>query len=265
MLIDTHSHLNFDDFDKDRDEVIKKSLESDVFLINVGSDYKSSVKAVEIAQNYQNGVWASVGLHPGDNKKEVFDYEKYKKLTQSKKVVAIGECGLDFLNISEQDKKKQGALLIQQLNLAKELDLPVILHCRKAHQNLMEILKSQIPRNKKQNGVVHCFTGNWNEAQKYIELGFYLGFNGIIFKFDIEETIKKMPLEKMLLETDCPYLLPPLARHSPQGEGNQHERNEPMFVKYVAERIAEIKNIKVEEVASVTTQNAKNLFKLKYE
>ncbi len=263
MLIDTHAHLNFKDFDKDREEVIKRSLEGDVFMINVGSDYESSVKAVEIAEKYQNKVWASIGLHPQDDKKEVFDYEKYKKLAQSKKVVAVGECGLDFLNVSDEDKKRQEDLLIQQLNLANDLNLPVILHCRKAHQNLIEILKFQETRNKKQNGVVHCFTGNWEEAQQYMELGFYLGFNGIIFKFDVEETIKKMPLEKMVLETDCPFLLPPIRENSFENSRELvFSRNEPINIKYIAQKIAEIRGEPLEIIAETTTQNAKNLFGL---
>jgi TatD DNase family protein len=214
---------------------------------------------------YQNGVWASVGLHPNDNKKEIFDYEKYKKLAQSKKVVAIGECGLDFLNVNEQDKERQKDLLIQQLKLASELNLPVILHCRKAHSDLIEILKLQTT-NYKLQAVIHCFTGSWEEAQQYMELGFYLGFNGIIFKMDLAETIKKMPLERMLLETDCPYLLPSIRENLFENSRELvSSRNEPANVKYIAQKIAEIRGESLEKIAETTTQNAKNLFKLNYE
>ncbi len=248
MYIDTHSHLNFKDFDNDRDEVIKRTLKGEVFLINVGSDYESSQKAIEITTQYENGVYVSVGLHPNDNKKEVFDFQKYKDLAQNKKVVAIGEFGLDFLNIDEQDKFRQKALAKQQFDLAKELDLPVILHCRKAHQELIEMLGTQEIK-----GVVHCFTGNWRQAQKYMALGLYLGFNGIIFKMNVDETIKKMPLDRMLLETDCPFLTPPQA---------QTKRNEPANVKYIAQKIVDIRNESLEKIAQITTENAKKLFKI---
>ncbi|MCX6722411.1 MAG: TatD family hydrolase [Candidatus Staskawiczbacteria bacterium] len=126
--------------------------------------------------------------------------------------------------------------------------MPVIIHCRMAHTDVLEILQGRNLR-----GVIHCFTGNWEEAQKYMDLGFYLGINGIIFKFDIDEVIKKAPLEKLLIETDCPYLTPPQA-------GPKETKNEPIFVKYVAEKIAELKGIGFDEVASATTQNAKKLF-----
>lgn len=253
MFIDTHSHLNFKDFDNDRADVIKKTLESGVFLINVGSDYESSKKARDIASQYEYGVWAGVGLHPSDNKKEVFDYQRYKELAQSKKVVAIGECGLDFLETTkEEEKSKQKDLLIEQINLATELKLPLILHCRKAHKELIEILQQQSKSHNLQ-GVVHCFTGSWEEAEQYMELGFYLGFNGIIFKFDVEETIKKMPLEKMLLETDCPFLTPPQILK---------KRNEPVNVKFVAQKIAEIRSENLEKISETTFENAKKLFNL---
>jgi len=253
MLIDTHSHLNFKDFDKDRTEIIKKTLEGGVFLINVGSDYESSKKAVEIASKYENGVWASIGLHPGDNKKEVFDNQKYKELAQSKKVVAIGECGLDFLETTkEEEKLKQKDLLIEQINLATELNLPLILHCRKAHKELIEILQQQAKANKLQ-GVVHCFTGSWEEAYQYMDIGFYLGLNGIIFKIDVEQTIKKMSIERMLLETDCPFLTPPQILE---------KRNEPINVKYVAQKIAEIRKENLEKTSETTFENAKKLFNL---
>ncbi len=248
MYIDTHSHLNFKDFDNDRDEVIKRTLASGVFLINIGSDYESSKKAVEIATQYGKGVLAGVGLHPGDNKKEIFDFQKYKDLAQNKKVVAIGEFGLDFLNIDEQDKFRQKALAKQQFDLAKELNLPVILHCRKAHNELIKMLGTQEIK-----GVVHCFTGTWQQAQKYMALGLYLGFNGIIFKMNIEETIKRMPLEKMVLETDCPFLTPPQA---------QTKRNEPANVKYIAQKIADARGESLEKIAQITTENAKKLFKI---
>jgi len=250
MLIDTHAHLNFNAFKDDADDAIRRSLENNVWMINVGSQYETSKKAVEIAQRYKEGVYAAVGLHPIHAKDE-FDCREYKKIAESKKVVAIGEIGLDDKPEYSSFKEQQKAVFCQQLNLAKELNLPVIFHCRAAHDELINLLINYpMVQNVRSKGVVHCFTGNWEQAQKYLEMGFYLGFNGIIFKLDLDEIIEKTPLEKVLVETDCPYLTPkPI-------EG----RNEPIYVRYVAEKIAKIKNLNYEEIAEITTKNARELF-----
>jgi len=287
MLIDTHAHLNFSAFKDDVDEVIKRALDNNVWMINVSSKYETSKKAVEIAERYREGVYATIGLHPiyletglvkikndkeeieVKRKEEGFDYEKYKSLAKSPKVVAIGEIGLDYYykpktkRKLELFKEKQRTVFCQQLNLAKELDLPVIFHCRMAHQDLIEILTHLQNSNKftmvnsLPSGVIHCFTGTWEQAKKYLKMGLYLSFNGLIFKniegisvFD--EIIKKTPLEKILIETDCPYLTPP----------PMEDRNEPIYLKYIAQKIAEIKNIDYEKIAQITSQNAKNLFKI---
>jgi len=252
MLIDTHSHLNFKAFDKDRDKVIKRSLTEGVFMINVGSDFATSKMAVEIAHEHKEGVYAAVALHPIHVKDEQFDYGAFKDLAKNKKVVAIGETGLDAM----YPNAKQEEVFLEHLRLANELKLPVILHCRKAHKELLRILKQE-ERSPAQNlwrAALHCFTGSWPEAKQYLNMGLYLGFNGVIFKYDVAETIKKAPLERILIETDCPYLTPPQ-------EGNK--RNEPAFVKYVAQRIAEIRDDKVENISQTTTQNAKAFFGLK--
>lgn len=305
MLIDTHAHLNFSAFKNDVDEVIKRTLENDVWVINVGSQYSTNKRAVEIAEKYERGIFAAVGLHPihlGERKvdasevdsqvifktrAEEFDYEKYKELASSKKVVAIGEIGLDYYykpktkNKLEQFKEKQKEAFLKQLKLAQELDLPVILHCRMAHNDLIKIISNSLGCRKadspegcfpisKRKGVVHCFTGDWEQAQKFLELGFYLGFNGLIFRKipalpDPVEIITQIPLERILLETDAPYLMPPGILRS-LGEGGpqkaQSERNEPLNVRYIAERIAEIKQVSYEKVTETTTQNAKELFKI---
>ncbi|MFC1629613.1 TatD family hydrolase [Patescibacteria group bacterium] len=283
MLIDTHAHVNFNAFKQDSGEVIRRSLDGSVnspqvWMINVGSQYSTSKRAIEIAEKYEKGVYAAVGLHPIHlqtdlvkiktdlkeielkTREEEFDYNKYKILTRSKKVVAIGEIGLDYYyrpktkRKLELFKEKQKKAFLKQLDLAKELNLPVIFHCRFAHDDLIEILNTQYQiQNTKLRGVIHCFTGNWDQAQKYMEMGFYLGLNGIIFKLDLNEVIKKAPLEKILLETDCPYLTPPQ-------EGKK--RNEPSYIKYVAQRIAEIKDIDFEEVSQATTKSARKLFNM---
>jgi len=288
MLIDTHAHLNFSAFKDDVDEVIKRTLENEIWVINVGSQYSTSERAVEIAQRYDRGIYAAIGLHPihleerkvdhsevdsqiiFKTRSEEFDYDKYKELAlrslgEGGKVVAIGEIGLDYYykpktkKKLEEFKEKQKRLFLEQLKLAQELNLPIILHCRMAHEDLLDALNQQLAINNQQlNGAIHCFTGDWQQAQKYLEMGFYFGFNGLIFKKvegapDWQEIIKKLPMEKILIETDCPYLTPP------QHEG---QRNEPLHVKYVAQKIADIKNLSFEEITQITTQNAKTLFRI---
>jgi len=247
MLIDTHAHLNFNAFKNDFDKIIKRSLAEDIWMINVGSNYETSKKAVEIAEKY-NGVFAAIGLHPIHAEDENFNASKYRNLCQPDKVVAIGEIGLDYLKDYKLFKERQKEIFLKQLALAKELNLPIIIHCRMAHDDLLEILKDyQLP------GVIHCFTGSWKQAQRYLDMGFYLGINGIIYKMDLEEVIEKTPMEKILIETDCPYLTPPKPGV---------KRNEPIFVKYIVQEIANIKNIDFQKVAEITSQNARNLFRI---
>lgn len=276
MLIDTHAHLNFAAYDKDRDKVIKRSLESDVWMINVGTNYFTSKKAVEISKNIE-GVFASVGLHPINldtdlikmhrDESEIdedfsfekeFDFQKYGELILKgqQKVVAVGEIGFDFWyrpkskSKREQFKEKQKELFQEEVKLAKEFELPLILHCRLGYDDLIgELSKVKY----KFGGVLHCFCGNWKEAEVFLEMGYYIGFNGIIFKLKLDEIIKKTPLEKMLIETDCPFLTPPKVKK---------ERNEPINMKYIAEKIAKVKNINTREIEKITTENTNKLFNL---
>ncbi len=259
MLFDSHTHLNFAAFNADREEVIKKCLDDNVWMLNVGTNYETSKKAIEIAEKYPEGVYAAIGLHPINLDEEDFDYEKYKKLAlSSKKVVAIGEIGLDYWYKPKTKRKlalfkqKQKELLLQELKLAYDLNLPVIFHCRMAHDDLLKILELEVISYKLQ-GVIHCFTGDLQQAEKYLASGFYLGFNGIIFKLNLDEIIKKTPLDRILIETDCPFLTPP---------DFSEERNNPLSVKFVAEHIAKIKNTSFEKIAEATSQNAKTLFKI---
>ena len=276
MLIDTHAHLNFSAFDKNRDKIIRKCLDNNVWVVNVGTNLITSKQVVELAENYEKGIYASIGLHPMNletglvkmkadvsERKSIesdFDYEEYRKLVQSKKVVAIGEIGLDYYWRPKTKKKKelfkdkQKELLLQQLKLAKELNLPVIFHCRMANHDLFRIL-SENPGLKPKKAVAHSFVGTEEDIRKYMGLGYFIGFNGIIFKniegIDFKKVIEITPLDKILTETDCPYLTPPEA---------QIKRNEPIFVKYIAQEIAKIKNITFEQVAEATTKNAQELF-----
>ena len=241
MIIDTHAHLNFKDYDKDREDVIKRALKEGVFVINIGTNYKTSREAVEIAEDYREGVYASVGLHP--IYKEEFKEEDYKELLKSKKVVAIGEVGLD----KKYPHKEQFSLFQKQLKLAEEHSLPLVLHCRMAHKEMREEIS-----NYNITGVVHCFTGSKQDARDYIKKGFYLGFNGVIFKTSLDTVIKETPLDRILLETDSPYLTPP----------TEKGRNEPLYIKHVLKRVAEIKNLKIKEVEDATFKNAEKLFKI---
>jgi len=282
MLIDTHAHVNFNAFREDSDEVVKRALENDIWMVMPGSQYSTSRRAVEMAGRHERGVYAAVGLHPihlgqrrvgvqetqsevkpendweaFETRAEEFDCEAYKSLAKnSNRVVAIGEFGLDYYYRPkgkarlEEFKKKQKEVFAQQLQLAKELRLPVLLHCRVAHDDMIEALPEKV------EGVVHCFTGNLEQAEKFLQKGLFLGLNGLIFKDVVAlpnptEIIAAFPLDRILLETDSPYLVPPVAGK---------ERNEPLFVTYIAEEIARIKKITREEVAEATTKNAKALF-----
>jgi len=282
MLIDTHAHLNLSAFDKDRDFIIKKCLKNNIGMINVGTNYETSRKAVEIAQKYQEGVFAAIGLHPINLdtglvkiKKDLlestsnfcereFDYEKYERLAQSSKVVAIGEIGLDYYWKPKTTKKKelfkkfQKDLLTKQLKLANEFNLPIIFHCRMAHAELSELLKSNIKNIKsKLRGVMHGFVGTLEELKSSLKLGLYIGFNGIIFKkiegIDFKKVIFETPLQKILIETDCPYLTPPTF---------PEKRNNPLAVKYILKEISEIKKISQEDLEKFINENARNLFNL---
>lgn len=262
MVIDTHSHLNFKAYDNDRNEVLKKTREAGVICIDVGVNFETSKNATKLAKDNEN-IYASMGLHPTEAK-EGFDAEKYKQLAKSSnKIVAIGEVGLDYYykpkGIAKKElfKEKQKQIFIAQLKTAQELNLPVIVHTRMAFNDTVEILKNYSLQNinYKLTGVIHCFVGTWQEAQKYLELGFYLGINGIIFKLNLDEVIKNCPLDKILVETDCPYLIP-----VPEGKDT---RNEPIFVKHIIKKIADLQGLSFDQVAISTTQNAKKLFKIK--
>ncbi len=261
IIFDTHSHLNLEAFSKDRDMVIKKCLANNVWMINAGVDYQTSLKAKEIAERYPVGVYAAVGLHPENISHEDFKPSHYKTLAKSSKVLAVGEIGLDYWKKPKEQQKferlrnSQAEIFSKQLKLASQLNLPVIIHCRKAHYDLLEILERF--RKFHLRGVVHSFVGEWAIAEKYLAKGFYLGFNGIIFRniegVNFEDVIRKTPLERILLETDSPYLTPPQAAT---------KRNEPIFAKYVAQEIAKIKNTSLKKIKEATFKNAQELFKL---
>lgn len=265
MLIDTHAHLDDKQFDADREEVIGRFFASGgETIINVGAGLGSSRRSVELAEKHKN-IFAAAGLHPHYFMKHAtWDTEhkdQLKELARRNKVVAIGEIGLEYYfpdeNITEQQKedskKRQEEGFLFQIELAAELDLPIIIHCRQAYKETLEILTSEKKKyGGKLRGGMHSYLGRLSYAKEFIKLGFSLGFNGIItFARDYDKVIREVSLEKILIETDCPYLTP---------EPYRGKRNEPSYVKFVAEKIAEIKGVSVEEAEMATTANAKKLF-----
>jgi len=274
-LIDIHAHVNFNAFTNDADDVIKRTLDDNVWMILVGSQIDTSQRAVAYAEKYPHGVYAAVALHPihlaesrfdpeelgasGDfepgftTRKEKFDDAAYRAIAQSDKVVAIGECGIDHYRVEGDDMKNiQEETFRRHIRLARELKKPIIVHCRDAYEDCFRVLKEE--RAGEVGGTMHCFVGTWSEAQKFLDLGFHLSFTGIVtFARQYDETLRNAPLDRMMAETDAPYLAPTPYRG---------KRNEPLYVQEVAKKIAEIRNISYDEVAEVTTRNAMQLFGL---
>ena len=253
-LIDTHAHLDFPRFDKDRKEVIKRAIEGGVKnIINIGSSMTSSRNSVELSRRYDE-IYSVVGIHPhnADNFNLNLS-KKLNKLSQNNKVVAIGEIGLDF-HYDNSPREKQKQAFRAQLRLAKNLDLPVVIHTRDADQETLEILKEE--NAAELDGIMHSFASDKKMAKEILDLGFYIAFGGLItFKNldDLRKVVKEVPINKILVETDSPYLTP---------DPYRGKRNEPLYVKYVAEKIAEIKNLSLEEVAKKTTMNAKKVYNI---
>jgi TatD DNase family protein len=252
IFADTHCHLDFPQFDPDRETVIKNSFDGGIkYLINIGSSLKSSLASVALAQQY-DFVYAAVGIHP--HEADIFqkkDEETLRKLASSKKVVAIGEIGLDyFKNFSKAENQRP--LFIALVKMAKEFNLPLVIHSRDAHADTLRILKDAMPL----RAVVHCFSGGRDFLQECLELGFYISFTcNITYKKadNLRLLVKETPLERVLLETDAPYLAP---------EGLRGKRNEPIHVKTLAEEIAKLKETNIEDIANITTNNAKSFFNL---
>lgn len=254
MLIDSHAHLDDRRFDGDRDRLIKSLKDSGVgMVINPGADLGSSIKAVSLAEQYDN-IYAAVGIHP-HSAKEMDDstIEILRSFSNRKKVIAIGEIGLDY-HYDHSPREIQQERFIEQLNLAKEVDLPVIIHTREAAKDTLDIIKKA--QNGSIKGVMHCFSGSLEMAWEYIELGFYISFAGpITFKNArvSREIINAMPLNRLMIETDSPYLTP---------EPHRGKRNEPAYVRYVAGTIAELRGISFGEIAKRTAENTRELFRI---
>ena len=273
MLFDTHAHLNFEAFNDDWRETANRALDAGINIINVGSNLETSKKAVEIAEHFSEGVWAAVGLHPIHVLDEEFEVSEYEKLVTHPKVVALGEIGLDYYRLpttirpegaggampdkqartAEEIKNLQKDLFKKFLDLSVATKLPLIVHCREAHGDMIKLLEGfNKPQGPDARGVMHCFSGNWEEARRYLNLGFLVSFTGVITFAHYEgEVLKKIPLNKLMVETDCPYLTP---------EPHRGKRNEPAYVEFVAREVARVKDVPYDEVVGVTTENAKRLF-----
>ena len=284
MLIDTHCHVHFNAYKDDMDDVVRSCLSAGVQMVTIGTQKDTSANGVALAEKY-DGVWATVGLHPSHifagyhdegevqfkSRNETFDPEYYGKLLQHPKVVAVGEMGLDYHyeyeGVSvEELKEKEASAFEAGARLAIQNDLPVVIHCRDAHEDqiaLIEKIWGPYKESEHIRGVIHCFTGTKRDAERYLALGFMLAFGGTItyppHKSDVAagkelltDVVKWAPLDRIVVETDAPYLTP---------VPHRGERNTPMNVKFVAQKVAELRGISFEEVASATTTNARNLFR----
>jgi len=253
-LIDSHAHLDADKFAKDLSEVIRRAEQNDIEgIISVGSDLESSSKVAELARQ-ERMIFASAGIHPHESYKVTPEtYHHLRKICKEKKVIAIGEIGLDYFYMLSP-RETQLKVFSDQIQIAKELKLPIIVHSREASGAILEIFEGE--KAWEVGGVMHCFSGNYSTAKKCLDMNFYLSFSGIITYKNaapLHEVIRKIPVERMLIETDSPYLSPfPL----------RGKRNEPSFVKYIAEKIAQLKGLSLEDVGRVTAFNAKRLFRL---
>lgn len=276
QAIDSHAHVNFNAYKDDAEAVLERAFAAGIGVINVGSQSSTSQRAVAMANRYEDGVWAVVGVHPLHLRPQTLsyqdsdelepteiktrgeepDYAAYAELAKDKKVVAIGEVGLDYHHFEEGDdiealKAKQKEVLLKFIDIANGADKPIAIHCWDGYSDLLEILQTHPV---KRAGVIHSFIGGYKTAKKFIELGYVIGLNGVITYADsFDRLIKEVDLQHMLLETDCPYLAP--APH-------KGARNEPTGILAVAERIARVKNIGVEEVLRKTTENAIKAFSL---
>jgi TatD DNase family protein len=252
MLVDTHCHLDFPQFDTDRDQVIRRAEDAGVnYLVNIGATMDSSAAACGLAEEYSQ-VYAGVGVHPHDADGFNQDSEsRLKELALRKKVVAIGETGLDYYrNLSSRENQLNA--FNRQIRLAKDLKLPLVIHSRQAEEDALRVLKNSMPL----RAVIHCFSGDENFLKGCLDLGFFISFTcNITYKKaqGLRDMVKLTPLEKLMLETDAPYLSP---------EGFRGKRNEPFQVKLLAEAVSLIKETSVEEIADNTTKNAKEFFRL---
>jgi len=253
MLFDSHAHIHDEKFDTDREQVIKRALENGVTgIINVGTCMATSARAVALAEQYES-IYAAVGIHPHDAEGALeTDYEQLAAWSKQDKVVAIGEIGLDY-HYDLSPRETQRAVFVRQIDVARQMKMPFIIHDRDAHRDIMDIIRREA---KGLSGVLHCFSGSLEMAKEVIKLGFYISIAGpVTFKnaAKLPEIVTSVPLERLLVETDSPYLTP----HPHRGK-----RNEPAYVRIVAEQVANLRGIELSDLAQITSDNVKKLFKI---
>lgn len=271
-FFDAHTHVHFPAYDGDTEAVLGRAKEAGVKMITVGTQTSTSESAIEFAKNNPGVVWATVGFHPGhlaedwhfdvneqsEAVREEFDIDKLKELAANEEVVAIGECGLDYFRLETDDltsKDRQKKAFMEQIYLAKDVNKPLMIHCRDAFGDLIDILEANRDALLEFPGVIHFFSGDIEEAQTLLDMGFSFTFGGVItFSCDYDEVIKFLPPENILSETDAPYVTPAPYRG---------KRNEPAYVVEVVKKLAELKNLTVEEVARIIAQNVERIFGIK--
>ena len=259
MLVDSHAHLNSPEYEEDRAAVIARARAGGVaWIIDVGADLESSGQAVELSGRYPGIIRAAVGVHPHDAVRVTEEVlAELRMLAGRPGVVAIGEIGLDYYrNLSPREKQRQA--FWEQLHLAREVGLPVIVHDRDAHVDVLGILQEFAGDGDSEPtpGVLHCFSGDYSMACKAIEMGWYISVAGPVTfpnASRLRGLVSRLPLDRLLVETDCPYLAP--QRH-------RGKRNEPAYVRWIAERVAQLKNLHFRDVALATNENARRLFGL---
>jgi TatD DNase family protein len=258
MLIDSHTHIADPEFDADREAVIERALAADVQkMILIGTDLASSQRAVTLAEQYPF-LWATVGLHPHEAKMLDQDLlQSLEQLAEHPKVVGLGETGLDFhYNFSSPEEQRRA--FVEQIGLAKRKRLPLVIHTREAWDETFEILEQEgAPAHAAEIGAVfHCFTGDSAVAERAVRFGFYLSFSGIMTfpkALSLHQAAASVDLSRLLIETDAPYLAP---------QGYRGKRNEPAYVRVIAEKLAQLRNCPFEKIAEITSGNAERLFKL---
>lgn len=254
MLIDSHAHLEMPEFRKDLTEVLQRAKVSGVeYIFTVGTEKRDWKRTLEIAQSHAT-VYAILGVHP-HNAKEIDDgtYPILKQLCQNEKVKAFGEIGLDFFR-NHSPKEVQLKRFCEQIALARELKLPIVIHDREAHRETVDLLRSE--KGWENGGIIHCFSGDEKMAHACIDMGFYISIPGsVTYKNGgpYHDLLKKLPLQSIVVETDAPFLAPVPFRG---------KRNEPSYVRYTAEKVAEIKGVSFEKIAEATTENARRVFRL---
>lgn len=288
-LIDAHTHVQFAAYEADAEAVIARALQKDIWLTTVGSQWGTSQAGVTLAEKYAEGVYATVGLHPvhvessfhdakelGDgpaakaftSRGEVFDFDAYRTLALREKVVAIGECGLDYYRLGSETKEKQKEAFMAQIVLSGEVRKPLMIHCRdassassgqaasassgQAYDDLIDILRSQKGKMNTVPGIAHFFAGSVQHARELLELGFSFSFGGVVsFARDYDEVVRYIGLPHIVLETDAPYVTP---------VPHRGKRNEPSYVAHVCEALSKVLDVDMGVVAVETTKNARKIF-----